>query len=245
MGKNYLCNFAKGDLYKKCQIYQRGFLAPYYEGIFEYDDQFVIDSGFYGRNKYVFEHSETGFGECSWKPYIILDSLSKIEYGDSLTYLDVTDRVQNEMFFSWLQWNIIERLNSRFFNINYYKHSNWTTMDCYIGMGCNYPEYHNIRQLEAGTLAFVKTDENINFLHEWMSWCCLPEIICRNMNYYGKPNLPGFQSHRGDQSILTNLFHRYGFVGEYNENVRMLIAYNWFSDHPIPEEEKATNEISN
>jgi hypothetical protein len=231
MTKNYLCNFGSEGAYRKLQLYQRKLLKPYYEEIFEYNEEFLILMNFVNRNQYIFEHSDNGFGFCCWKPFIILDALNKIEYGDILTYLDTGDLVYNSEFFNWLEWNVKEKLNSRFFDITHYTHGEWTTMDCFIGMGCNDFDYHNAKQLEAGTLAFQKTDENINFLHEWLSWCCMPEIICKNMNYYGKPNLPGFKAHRGDQSILTNLFYKYNFSGEYMQNIQKYIMWNYLDDN--------------
>jgi hypothetical protein len=229
--QTYLCNFAYGDAYKEVQQKQHTLMKSFFANIFEYDDNFVIKSGFYEKNKTIFDQAETGFGYCSWKPLIILDALTKIEVNDTIVYMDVADYVYNPSFYSWLNWNVKEKLNGKFFNINYYIHGQWTTRDCFIGMNCDTDFYHSQRQLEAGTLAFQKTDENIAFLNEWLYWNQKPEIICKNQNFYGQPNLPGFIDHRTDQSILTNLFYKYGFKGEFMENCRAFIQYNFFEQN--------------
>ena len=226
--KNYLCNFASGDIYKNAQRFQKEQLSYYYEKIFEYNDDWLLNEqkNFYEENKYVFLNSDSGRGHCIWKPLIILETLAQVNDGDIVTYLDVADVIYNADFFPWVEDNVLNKLDSRFFIINYYKHSEWTTRDCFIGMGCDTEYYWNQRQLEAGTLAFQKNEFNLYFLNEWLGWCKQPSIMCKNQNYFNVPNLPGFVDHRTDQSILTNLFYKYKFEGEYMENARAYILYS-------------------
>jgi hypothetical protein len=227
MSNLYLCNFATKNDYGQFQIYQREYLQSFYRDIFEYDNTFLKESGFYNHNKYIFEHSQGRFGYCCWKPFIILDAMDKIEYGDTLMYLDVADFIYNFSFFDYFEQSM-RKNNQKFFTINSHAQGKYTSMDCFIGMGCDNSDYYCAKQLEAGTLGFQKNADNINFLHEWLSWCTIPEIICKNMNFYGIPNLPEFIDHRADQSILTNLFYKYKFSGNDIMAVEKFISYNYY-----------------
>ena len=98
-------------------------------------------------------------------------------------------------------------------------------------MGCDDPFYYNQRQLECGTIALVKNEKNIALLEEWLQWCLTPDAILKDKNPK-EENDPGFIDHRTDQSILTNLFYKYGLKGIGMEYVSPAphgyIVYNYF-----------------
>lgn len=225
----YLVNFASGEKYVEVQKHQNSLLSPCVFNIFEYGDAWLHESGFYERNKYIIEHSDTGVGFCSWKPQIILDAMNQIKDNEIIVYLDVVDHINNQSFFPWVEWNVNNELNGRFIaKHDHFYNKQYTERDCFIGMGCDNTYYWDQLIVEAGTIAFKKNNENINLLNEWASWCRMPEIICKDQNYYGQPNLPEFIEHRTDQSILSNLCYRNKYKLELVNHCQSFIWYNWF-----------------
>ena len=76
-------------------------------------------------------------------------------------------------------------------------------------MDCDKTNYWNADQVEAGIIAFKKTDENILFLQEWLEYAKNKYILTDHPNTSGKANFDSFIDHRHDQSILTNLCIKY------------------------------------
>jgi len=222
----YLVNFARGEEYLAVQRHQREILKPYFSDIFEYGEQFIRDSGYYDKNKEVIDSSSTGWGYCGWKGMIILDAMSKVKDDDLIFYSDVSDQIYNTAFFDWLILRT-NQMGGRFFNLNYYNHGQWTRRKCFEVMHCDSPEYWNHRQLEAGTIGLIKNPYNMEFLNLWWQWCEIPDAIAK-FSQDKDNNLEGFQDHRCDQSILTNLVIHYGYETEYMENIRAYIKYNEF-----------------
>lgn len=95
-------------------------------------------------------------------------------------------------------------------------------------MNCDSPEYWNSRQLEAGFVAFIKNNENIKFVEEWLNYSKDENIIVTKENVCGLNNLPGYADHRHDQSILTNLCIKYKMrTIDINFVSGKLIYYNY------------------
>ena len=79
-------NYAN-DLYKETQKYCTHSAYKYgVDKVFEYGPE-DIDSDFYKKNKSILD-KKRGNGYWLWKPYIISETLKKIEYGDFLLYID-------------------------------------------------------------------------------------------------------------------------------------------------------------
>lgn len=222
----YLVNFATFGEYKKIQESQSERLAKFFQDIFPFNDNWVRETWFYKENKNLFDTAETGFGYCSWKPLIILEAFNRIQEGEIVLYSDVADEIYNPEFYSWMEkWT---KGFGRMFNLNYYIHGQWTKRDCFVGMGCDEKEFWEHRQLEAGTFALAKNQENYNLLYEWLNWNSMPHIITKIPNIFGKENLPEFIDHRTDQSILTNLVIRRNYTTFGMEEFRKYIKYNEF-----------------
>jgi len=225
----YLCMFAHGHQYESVMVQQNELMKKDFKTIFNYNDKWLSDAGFDDLEnvKYIRENSDTGYGHCSWKPYLMLKTMEHINDGDILYYMDVVDYVYNPNFYPWVENLIKTELKESFFNINYYRHGDWTTKKCQELMGCDTPFFYNQRQLEAGTFALIKNKENIDLMEEWLKWCLVPDAILKNRNPK-EENDPGFIDHRTDQSILTNLFYQHKLKGVGMEYVRAYIAYNYF-----------------
>lgn len=67
----------------------------------------------------------------------------------------------------------------------------------------------NRNQVQSGTIAMLKNDENIAFLEEWDDWLARVDLF--NDSPSTLPNCPGFIESRHDQMMLDLLIQKYGF----------------------------------
>ena len=193
------------------QLFNLGFSK-----ILPYRSEDVKTGNFYYENKELLD-CQTGDGYWLWKPKIILDSFEKMNYGDILVYTDSGDEITvNE--------NIVKNYSIN--NDHYF--TNWgglrwpqkicTKRDCFILMDCDSEKYHNTPQMEAGFLIFKKTNTMIKLLNEYLYFCSIKEIVDNEPNKHGE-NFDGWQFHRNDQSILTNLIVKYNlYFSNYLDN---------------------------
>ena len=169
-------------------------------------------------------NQKRGYGYWIWKPYLILKELEKLKENEILVYIDATDLPQKRFFNAIINCSEINK--SDLFLVNRgYNNGVWTKRDCFVLMDCDKEEYHNAVQLEAGVLALEKTQNTIDLMNEWFYWCKNQAILTDIPNICGLPNLGGFQDHRHDQSILTNLAIKYGYDSHYLSD--SFIRYNY------------------
>ena len=181
----------------------------------------LIDSDFFKQNSKLL-NQERGAGYWIWKPYIILQTLDQMTNGDWLIYSDVgkpfrrndksrcgNSKIGNVMNVSFDAIIDYSRCNNGFTPGTWVPHygnsKKWTKRDCFVGMGCDYPEYHNSGHVAASYSCWSNTEASRDFLKQWLYWCQVEAIVNDDTNIYGKPNFDEFKDHRHDQSILTNL----------------------------------------
>jgi hypothetical protein len=174
-----------------------------FDKIYNYRAEDVKQGDFYLENKELLD-LEKGDGYWVWKPKIILDTFNNMEFGDVLLYIDAGDKLNGD---------IVNSLRD-FFKTEDYYFTNWngvrikqkhaTKRDCFVLMGCDEEKYHDVAQVEAGIIGVKKTKEMITFFEEYLFFCRNKQIVSDDENIHGE-NFPGWQFHRWDQSILTNL----------------------------------------
>jgi hypothetical protein len=187
-----------------------------------YNREWLVTTNFYKENQEVLDLPRGG-GYWLWKPFIILDSLNKMNDNDLLFYLDSGDEFSDglaKFLNNYFSNNYIDSLLT-FGGTN--KQKWYTKRDTFILMNCDTKEYHNHIQLEAGVICLKKTDKIIKLVSEWLSYCSNKNIITDIENITG-PNLDGFKDHRHDQSVLTNLAIKYKL--NINNLVRQYITCN-------------------
>jgi len=124
--------------------------------------------------------------------------------GDVLVYLDAADDLVGDGLH-----HIKIAMDKREYYI-----SNWrgarpkqrekTKKDCFVLMDCDSDFFYNFPQVEAGFVIFKKSQDNINFINQWLNYCKNENILTDKPNEYGD-NRPEFKNHLYDQSVLTNL----------------------------------------
>jgi hypothetical protein len=223
--KFYLCAYSN----KKLEVPRKALVnyskkSGIFEGIFEYDRDWLVGTDFYKDNIDILGDSSKGDGWCLWKPYFILESLKNMESGDVLLYMDSTDtfsRSIGDFLVSHFKSNDI--LLCQFGES---PNKNYTRRDTFYYMGCDSPEYWDCLQLEAGVIGVKKGESSIAFIEEYLHFCKDPRIIKGGPNTCGLDNLPSYVDHRYDQSILTNLKTKYS-IGSSTEIANYVECNLW------------------
>ena len=181
----------------------------------------LLSTDFYQQNKRILDQPR-GAGFWSWKPYIILETLNKIGKDDWLIYSDSGKPFRRSDPSRAGNSKIGNVMNSNFDSIIHYASINngftpgiwiphygtakmWSKRDCFVGMGCDSPEYHNSGQVQAGYSCWSNSKASRDFLMQWLNWVQIEAVVTDQPNIYGKPNFDEFRDHRHDQSIMTNL----------------------------------------
>jgi hypothetical protein len=184
---------------------------PYFESIRTWDREELKTTQFYRDNREILDQPR-GAGYWLWKPYIIRERLREIPEGDILMYLDAGARIIAD---PTPLFEIAERVEIMVFAGHYagrdgvpYRCAQWTKRDCFVLMGCDSPEYHEARMLDASILLVKNGPRAVEFIDEWLRYASIPEIVTDQPNTCGLPNLEGFVDHRHDQSIMSVLAAR-------------------------------------
>lgn len=221
--KTYYCNYS--DLnYRENQINLCRFIEA--EGIFDYvvpyTREWLEKQPFYSKNKQILDKERLA-GYAIWKPYIILDLMSKIQNGDIVVYMDCgdvpTNVAINNHIKDYMQYHD-QYLITTMIHPNY----RYTKRDCFVLMKCDAPNYWNAVQLEDGFIALKRTEDNTKLLLEWLSFCEDERIVTDLPNTQGLPNFYDFVDHRHDQSVLSLIQVKYN-LPTTNE-IRQFVDFN-------------------
>jgi len=167
-----------------------------------------------------------GGGYWLWKPYIINETLKKINEGDTLFYLDskyyFTEEF-TELFDSYMSNNELLVWKNKPNNPIWYM-KNWCKMDVIL----KYDMYdkvfnENIEDCWGGALVIRKTESTLKYVNEWLNMCCVYEDITDSPSK--AENDLQFNEHRHDQSLLSIILHKHNislqfFERRYLQNVR-------------------------
>lgn len=168
------------------------------------------------KNINIFEkYKSIGFGLFIWKPYIILEKLNEIDFGEFIYYqdssrYDFTGIEQNiHPICEYMNLNSIELLPG--FLIK---------PECLKYMGYeNNEDFLNSFHYQTSPMILKKTNKTVEFITEWLKYCKIPECIVKNVPY-----------HQCDQAISNILLDKYNFKGIIhtdNKNVSKKYSIHW------------------
>lgn len=171
-----------------------------------YDFEDIKGTSFYKSHQEILDQP-TGLGYWLWKPYIILETMKKINDGDIVIYSDagieIIGALEPLINICRDEQPVVLFANSDLVNFG------WTKRDCFILMDCDQERFWYSLQCDAAFSLFRKSDTAIRFLNEWLKYGADKRIITDMPNTCGRKNLPGFIQHRWDQSILSLLAKQY------------------------------------
>ena len=192
--------------------------------IFDYNIKYTDidlqnDIKFWQRHSKFIKNNKRGYGYWIWKPYIILQTLNKMQDNDILLYADAgCEIINNSQKMEYLlkkcdEYNIL-------YSSTYFNEINWTKRDLlnYMDMDC--PIYINSLQSQASFIFIKKNDKMYNFVKEWYN------IASNNYNFIDDspsilPNYKIFIENRHDQSIFSLLTKKY----DVNNNNNILVDH--------------------
>ena len=144
-----------------------------------------------------------GYGLWIWKPYIMLDAISRCDPGEYIVYLDagVAPVADMRPWFAQLGRNAI----NLFAPVPPRPLRQWTKRECFVRMQADRPDYHNTAILSAGIQAYRNAPESKAFLIELRQLMRDPRLLEDPSLAIGSQEEAMFVAHRHDQSILTLL----------------------------------------
>lgn len=194
-------NFKKQQKYNTKSAYKFGA-----HKVIEYSPK-DIDIEFIKKYSHIFSQKR-GFGYWLWKPYIILKTLEKINYGDYLFYCDSSAYFVNKIQYL-IDTMIKDKQDILAFELPLIERQ-WTKRDAFILMGCDKEEFVNSNQILSGYILVKKNDFTLNFFREYFNFCKDYRILTDSPNELGYENYSDFIDHRHDQSIFSLLCKKYG-----------------------------------
>lgn len=175
----------------------------------------ITSTRFYEQNRSILDLPR-GSGYWLWKPYIILKELEYLDEGDFLIYCDCgrpdrPNRIKRHLsvLTDWCH----ENLNGILPGIYLPRHgqnTKWIKGECFSIMGCDAPLYRQHPQIQAGISVWEKQESSMEFVAEWLRWCCNPQALLDDHVDPTIPDAPDFVEHRHDQAILTLLVLKHG-----------------------------------
>lgn len=149
-----------------------------------------------------------GAGYCLWKPYIILRELNSVATGSVVCYADSDMTIASASLLRRLEAAAVTSgmalvTGGPFSNLAFCKR------DSLILTGVDGDDiFLKQHQVWAGIGLYKACTSTIEFVKTWLETCKLPGILTDDPSVLG-PELPGFQEHRHDQSVLACLVHKH------------------------------------
>ncbi len=196
------------------------------DDVWVYDDKWLMGTEFYLQNKWLWTYPESqptgprsarGFGWFCWKPFIILDALSRVSDGDIVMFTDADTYPIAD--FKMLYDECARIGGQMMFAAQGCRNWEWIKRDCYIVMGQDELKYHNGQHAVGRFMLFQKGPwRPQQFLMEWLTYCLNPLAQSFEPSVLGFPEVEGpadcpsrvFKQHRTEQAIMTLLCLKYG-----------------------------------
>lgn len=142
---------------------------------------------------------DTGFGLWLWKPYIIKDTLDKLNSGDLLLYSDAGC----EYIHSPIELiRLLQKEDILSFEISHLQRD-WTKKEVFKEVAAETAEEISLAKMRHGAFIGVrKTDFSVNFVTEWLNLCCKKSLLDNKLR---EKQIPTFNFHRNDQSLYSIL----------------------------------------
>lgn len=178
-------------------------------------------SNFWDSHKNFIINNKKGYGYWLWKPFLILESLKNLNYGDIIFYLDCGCELDNDNINSLncLIQNVIK--HEILYTSTHRMESYWTKKDLIHKLNINADDsffLHNA-QIQAGALIIMKTANTVKLYEDIYNICCSDNYHYIDDTPSILPNNNPFYNHRHDQSILSLMIKLYKKkLGDYFGN---------------------------
>jgi len=204
---NYLVSYSTKEYYQRHAEMNKSAEKYGITNIISYFDYDLKSRSFYKKNREILDIPK-GAGLWLWKPFFILEGLTKLQDGDCLLYVDsgslfISDPSELYKICNTNKSGILA------FDASPLNNSQWTKRDTFINLNADEKRYWECNHIIGTVVGFRKSKFTVEFVKEWLKYCQDYNTIAESENIRGKENLPDFISHRMDQSILSILIERY------------------------------------
>lgn len=203
----YLVSFAEGEIYNKSrENLDKTLDVANIDKHIKWDFNKIKQTNFYQKNKKLLDN-KIGYGYWSWKPYIILEQLKKLENDDFMIYMDAsryeTDGFKNSCLdtIKFMIKNKLDILPGFKTKNRNYEMIKPTCLDFY---NLNNNEFKNKLNVFTSPMILRKTNFTLNFIKEWLDGC----LIENNVSHHDLSNIGG-KIHIYDQAVLNCLLYKY------------------------------------
>ncbi len=235
--KVYLVTFAEGEIFENSQDnLDKTLNIAKIDIHIKWNYNKIKETSFYQKNKELLD-VKMGFGYWAWKPYIILDQLSKINDDDILIYMDAsryeTDGFKNSCLgtINFMDKNNLDIIPG--FKTNY-KNYQMIKKSCLEFFNLDNDEFKNINNVFTSPMFLKKTIFTQKFIKEWRD----ASLIKENVSYQDLSNIGG-KVHIYDQAVLNCLLHKYNIksfepdTNIENEFRKYTYYFNYFASKAI------------
>ena len=165
-----------------------------------------------------------GFGYYAWKPEIIAQALADLTNGDVLVYMDAGSHLRRAglaRFDEYVALCRTSRSGLLAFQTDWPEFE-WTKGDLLDHLDVRHnPRITRSGQIQTGLIFMRKSSVTVGFVNDWNSIFHISRALIDDSPSESR-NLPGFRSHRHDQSVFSILAK--------SRNIELLSAQeqNWF-----------------
>lgn len=184
----------------------RSALAHGIDAALSYGPADIEGTDFWRHHRDILDNPQ-GAGNWLWKPFLIRETLRRLPDGDVLMYSDAGVEVVGDV------GPLVALLADQrvaLFRMPGMPNAAWTKRDAFILTKCDAEEFYYADQVVASFMLMSATSWTVDFVSEWLQWCCDSRMLTDQPNTCGKANHPDFIAHRHDQSLLSLLQVRYG-----------------------------------
>ena len=205
--KIYLVTFAEGEVFENSQInLDKTLKIANIDIHIKWNHNKIKETSFYQKNKKLLD-TELGYGYWSWKPYIILEQLTKINDEDILIYMDASRYEPDGFKNSCL--GVIDFMNKNNIDLlpgfeTTFKNYQMIKKSCLDFFNLDNEEFKNINNIFTSPMFLKKTDFTLKFIREWLENCLIEE----NVSYQDLSDIGG-KVHIYDQAVLNCLLYKY------------------------------------
>jgi hypothetical protein len=188
------------------RIARQAYASKWFDGVYGLTDNdlFLIDDKWTSTHRRFIETNQRGYGYWLWKPFLLLQLMRQIEYGDIIFYADAGTElnIKGGSRFSELR-GMASCSDLVVFEIGE-RTATWTKGDLFhaFGLTLNDPIAEE-GQIIGGVGFFRKTRTTLSLLHYW-------KLVCESDDYHllddtpsRLPNDPAFRENRHDQAIFS------------------------------------------
>jgi len=175
------------------------------------DEIFNINKDWTERHRDFIFRNKRGYGYWIWKPFLMMELMRKINYGDLLIYVDAGAEINIKGGERYYELQALASQNDFVAFELEHKALSWTKGDLFASLGISLDDpVAAERQVMGGVMFLRKTTLTLQVLNHWA-------LLCETCNYgllddsiSVSPNDANFKEHRHDQSIFSLLVRMLG-----------------------------------